>query len=149
MTIQQCLLAGRGLIEPTVGVGGLLFSDGPDTRTYPGNGNNITMANNSFTIPDNWLEKNYRYEWSIASSASYTCIGYNVYLYKNGVEIGAWSTPASDASYFRYNTGTRSGNMTVSLKAGDTIQAIIYIRGRNVGGSTPNATNYHEVERVS
>lgn len=148
MTIQQCLLAGRGLIDPTVPIGGMLFTDGPDTRSYSGNGSNVTMANNSFTIPDNWLEKNYRYEWSISSSASYTCIGYTVKVFKNGVSQGEWSTSATNG-YFRYNTGTRSGNVTMSLKAGDTVQAIVYIRGRDVGGSTPAATNYHECERVS
>ena len=149
MTIQQCLLAGRGLIEPTVPVSGMLFTDGPDTRSYSGNGSNVIMANNSYTIPDNWLEKSYTYSWSISSTASYTCIGYDVRLYKNGSQIASWSTPASQDSYFRYNSGTRSGNMTVSLKAGDVIRAEIYIRGRAVGGSTPAATNYHQCQRVS
>lgn len=148
MGMQQMLLAGRGLIEPTVGIGGLLFSD-TDTRTYSGNGSAVLISNNSFTIPENWLEKNYRYEWSVSSSASYTCIGYSVKVYKNGVLQGTWSTPASNESYFRYNSGKLSGNVTMSLKAGDVVSAQVRITGRNVGGTTPSATNYHEVERVS
>lgn len=149
MGMQQMLLAGRGLIEPTISIGGLAFSDGPDTRTYSGNGSNVIMANDTFTVPDNWLEKNWRYNWSISSSASYTCIGYDVQVFKNGVIQGNWSTPASNESYFRYNSGTRSGNVTMSLKAGDVVQATIRIRGRNVGGTTPSTTNYHELERIS
>ena len=146
--MQQMLLAGRGLIEPTTPVGGLLFSD-TDTQAYPGNGVYYTPSDNSFTIPDNWQEKNYRYEWSISSTASYTCIGYLVRVYKNGVEQASWSTQASNEGYFRYNSGTRSGNLTMSLKAGDVVRGLVQIVGRNVGGSTPSATNYHEVERIT
>ena len=149
MGIQQVLLAaGVSLIEPTVAVGDTAF-DETDTRTYSGNGSYVEVHNDTYVIPSNWQTKDWRYTAQITSSASYNCIGYVIELYKNGLLVNSWSTPASNLSYFRYNSGTRTHTEDMSLAAGDEVQAKIYIAGRNVGGTTPSTTAYHELERTT
>lgn len=142
MSIHQLLLAGQGEIEPTVPIGGTIFT-GTDSRTWPGNGYSYLDLHEVWTVPDRWAEKTYNYKAQITSSASYTCIGFNIQLYVNGVLVANWSTSASNESYFRYNSGTLTYNKSISVKAGDVVEARVYITGRNVGGTTPNAVSFH------
>lgn len=146
--ISQMIFAGRGLITPTIAVGGLAFSDS-DTQTYPGNGTYYTKSDDSYTIPNNWKTKQWTYKATITSEASYVALGYSIVLYLNGVQIASWSQPASQDSYFRYNSGTRTHTHTLALEAGDTIRGVVKMIGRNVGGSTPTSTNYHELKRIT
>ena len=145
--LQQMLLAG-GLIEPSIAIGGLAFTD-TDTRTYSGNGSYVTMSDDTYNIPNNWQTKQWTYKVQITSSASYICIGYSVIVYHNGMQVASWSQPGSNASWFRYNTGTRTHTHTLNLAKGDTLRGYVRILGRNVGGTTPSTTNYHELKRIT
>jgi hypothetical protein len=150
--IMRMLMASSSLnrkIEPTISVGGTAFTV-THSRSWTGNGVRYLEFSNSFTIPEDWEDSDWNYYWSITGNASYTCIGYQVYVYKNGILINSWSTPSNQDSWFRYNSGTRSGNQAFStLKAGDVIKADMYITGRNVGGSTPTYTHHHKLTRTA
>lgn len=148
MTIMQNILAGRGLIPPTIPVNGLAFSD-TDSQTYPGNGVFYQKSNDTFVVPNNWQTKTWRYTAQMTSTASYTCAGFSITLYKNGVVVASWSQSADQNGYFRYNSGTLTYTYDLTLEAGDTVQAVLGWVGRNVGGSTPTATNYHELKRLT
>ena len=148
MTIAQMILAGRGLIDPTIAIGGLAFSD-TDTRTYSGNGSYVTMSDDTYILPNNWKTKDWTYKAQITSTASYVCVGYTVQLYINDVLTNTWSTDASNSGWFRYNSGTRTHTSVKTLQAGDKVRAVVRLAGRNVGGTTPSTTNYHELKRTT
>lgn len=144
---QQLIMAGQGLIEPTIAIGGLAFSD-TDTQSYPG-GSSQTMSDDTFTVPNNWQTKDWTYKAQITSTASYVTLGFSVTLWLNSVVIQTWSQPASHEGYFRYNSGTLTYTNTMSLAKGDVVRGRIIMTGRNVGGSTPVSTNYHELKRIT
>lgn len=149
MSIAQIFLgSGPNEIEPTIPVGGLVFTD-TDTRSYPGNGVNYLIHNETWTVPDLWKEKTYEYKMQTTSTADYICFGFTGYLYKNGVLVASWSQAASNTGYYRYNSGTLTHTQSLNLKAGDVLNAQFYGRGRNVGGSTPSSTVYHQLQRTT
>jgi hypothetical protein len=151
MGFQQMLLAGRGLIEPPYAVGAKLF-EAVNSKTYPGNAVSYLTHDTRFPssgLIEDWLEKTYRYTMQWTCSASYVCAAPVTQLFKNGVIVASWSEPADENSYFRSHTGTKTHTFDLSLQAGDYVQARMYGRGRNVGGTTPTLTLYHNLKRLT
>lgn len=140
--------ARKGEIDPTVAIGALLFTDS-HSGVYPCNNVSYDYVNSSYTIPSNWKKKSWRYTYSITSTAAYGCVGFTVYLNVNGVNVHYAAMANTQDSYFRYNSGTLTYTFDLDLKAGDVVEAIFYVSGRNVGGVTPTTDTYHEMKRLT
>lgn len=138
----------KGEIDPTVAIGADAFS-GSYTTSYPLNNVSYVAVSHSFTVPNNWKKKMWRYRASVTSSAAYGCIGFNIQFRVNGVLLYNPTMSNTQDSYFRYNSGTLNYSYDVELKANDVVDAIIYISGRNVGGSSPSTTASQGMSRLT
>lgn len=145
---SQLILAGKGLIEPPFAVGQAIFEDSA-TNTYPGNGAYYTVHDRTFVVPDNWKTKSYRYFMRWTSTASYVVFAPRTDVYKNGILIASWVEFQNNFGYFYANSGNLDHSVDFSLEAGDTLRGLMRASGRNVGGSTPSSTLYHNLKRLT
>ena len=102
-----------------------------------GNSGTGTKVDWTYTVPAFTSPATYRLSWSITAEAAYGWTYSRTYYYKNGVlvykgQVGDSGWGSND-SYFRYASGTRSGNHSQTIQGGDTIriQQIIYTRDSN------------------
>lgn len=135
-------------IEPPIGIGGFMHNRSV-SRTFSGNGSTVDVWDDTYSSTALWKPTTWRWTSQVTCSASYTSLQYSTQLWLNGSQIASGSTPCCQNSFFRYNSGTRTHTFDFSVNAGDTIRIRTWGSGRQVGGSTPNATMTATVVRLT
>lgn len=119
-------------IQPAYSIGQYLWQDSRTGSPASGIGN---WFSHTYVVPDLTVDFQVKYDWSITSTAAYGWTYARHYIFINGVNvytgyIGGGPTNGGSDSWYRDYSGTRSGNTTVTLHAGDTIQTYTYVGTR-------------------